>query len=215
MKQKKLKTKSGTRTKAWRTRILAAFAVFGLMLAGCSSTPVQNQQEQPEESSSEPSKVLVAYYSATGNTKKAAEMIAAKTDGTLFEITPQTPYTDEDLNYNDPNSRVSQEHADEESQNVAIETVTPEDFDSYDVIFLGFPIWWNQPAWVIDQFVKDNDFTGKIVYPFGTSASSSISNSEEVLKAMNPEINWQSARRFSQSVNDDEVQEWIDSLNLN
>lgn len=68
---------------------------------------------------------------------------------------------------------------------------------------------------MIDQFVKDNDFTGKIVYPFGISASSSISNSEEVLKAMNPEINWQSARRFSQSVNDDEVQEWIDSLNLN
>ena len=123
------------------------------------------------------SNVLVVYYSATGNTEEAAGYIADLAGGTLFELEPADPYTDEDLNYNDDNSRVSQEYADESLREVELVADTVESWDSYDTVFIGYPIWWGIAAWPVDGFIEANDFTGKTVIPFCTSASSGLGES--------------------------------------
>ena len=92
---------------------------------------------------------LVVYFSATGNTERVAEMIAEVTGGDLFELELAVPYTDEDLNYNDDNSRVSQEHADEGLRNVELVSTTVEGFDEYENVFVGYPVWWGIAAWPV------------------------------------------------------------------
>lgn len=157
---------------------------------------------------------MVVYYSATGNTEEAAKYIAEATGGDLFELVPTEPYTDEDLNYSDENSRVSQEYEDESLRDVELEETTVEDWDSYDTVFIGYPIWWGIAAWPVDSFVEENDFTGKTVIPFCTSASSDIGDSGELLADMAQTGDWQEGMRFSSSVDEEEVQEWIDGLEL-
>lgn len=122
-------------------------------------------------------KTLVVYFSATGNTESAANYIAQATGGDLFELEPAEPYTDEDLNYNNDNSRVSREHEDESLRNVELVADTVENWDDYDTVFIGYPIWWGIAAWPVDSFVEANDFTGKTVIPFATSASSGLGQS--------------------------------------
>ena len=119
-------------------------------------------------------KTLVVYYSATGSTKAVAETIANAAGGDLFEIQPEKPYSDADLDWTDDNSRVSKEHEDESLRDVALTTTKVENWDSYDTVFIGYPIWWGIAAWPVDNFVKNNDFSGKTVIPFCTSASSGI-----------------------------------------
>ena len=104
-------------------------------------------------------------------------MIADATEGDLFELEPTEPYTDDDLNWSDDNSRVSQEHENEDQRDVELVSTTPENWDSYDTVFIGYPIWWGIAAWPVDHFVEDNDFTGKTVIPFCTSTSSGIGDS--------------------------------------
>ena len=133
---------------------------------------VTEEALQDNENTEKSSKVLVAYYSATGNTKAAAETIADAAGGELFELQPAEAYTTEDLDYNDPESRVCKEHEDPDLQDVKLEEVTPESFPNADVVFLGYPIWWGEAAWPVNEFVKENDFTGKTVIPFCTSAVS-------------------------------------------
>ena len=111
---------------------------------------------------------LVVYFSATGNTEQAATYIADITGGDLFELEPADPYTDEDLNYNNKDSRVSQEYADESLRDVELVSDTVENWDSYDTVFIGYPIWWGIAAWPVDTFVEANYFTGKTVIPFAT-----------------------------------------------
>ena len=125
---------------------------------------------------------MVAYYSATGSTKAVAETIANATGGDLFEIEPKEPYSEGDLDWTNSRSRVSVEHDDESKRDVPLKTTTPENFDNYDTVFIGYPIWWGIAAWPVDNFVKGNDFTDKTVIPFCTSASSDIGNSGETLK---------------------------------
>ena len=156
--------------------------------------------------------VLVAYYSATGNTESAAEYIAEQTGGTLFAITPAQPYTAADLDYNDSTSRVSTEHADPESRDVPLVTTTPEHFADYDVVFVGYPIWWGEAAWVVEDFVTENDFTGKTVIPFATSASSGIGTSDTDLAALSGTGNWLEGKRFSSHVTADEIADWLAQL---
>lgn len=100
-------------------------------------------------------KTLVVYYSATGNTEAVANYIADATGGDLFELEPVEPYTDEDLNYNDENSRVSQEYADESLRDVELVSTTVEGFDEYENIFVGYPIWWQVAAWPVNQFIEN------------------------------------------------------------
>ena len=136
-----------------------------------------------EETTAESGNVLVAYYSATGNTENIANYIAQATGGDLFEITPAEPYTSDDLNWSDENSRVSREYADESLRDVELTTTEVENWDSYDTVFIGYPIWWGIAAWPVDGFVAANDFTGKTVIPFCTSSSSGLGESGEIGRA--------------------------------
>lgn len=127
-------------------------------------------------------KILVVYYSATGNTKMIAEDIAYNLNADVFGIVPSKEYTSEDLNYNDTNSMVSLDHNDESLRNIELISTNVPRFDEYDIVLLGYPIWWGIAAWPINSFIKSNDFTGKTIIPFCSSASSSIWNSDELLE---------------------------------
>ena len=146
------------------------------LLVGCQSNKMSQtndqaneQQQSDNEVSNSLGKTLIVYYSATGNTKEVADRIAKETDGTLFEIEPKNPYSDEDLNYSDDNSRVTREYNNENTRNVELISTTVDNWDSYDTVFIGYPIWWGIAAWPIDNFIKDNDFSDKTVIPFCTS----------------------------------------------
>ena len=157
---------------------------------------------------------LVVYYSATGNTEAVASYIAEYTDGDLFELEPVEPYTDDDLNWTDDNSRVTREHEDESLRDVELVADTVDNWDSYDTVFIGYPIWWGIAAWPVDTFVEANDFAGKTVIPFCTSSSSGLGESGELLSEMAGTGDWQEGMRFSSRVSESDVQEWLDSLDL-
>ena len=177
--------------------------------AAQTSSDTADRPEAPEESGN---KVLVVYYSSTGHTQTVARYIAAATGADLFELVPSEPYTGADLNYNDNNSRVVYEHAHLEARAVELVSVTPEDWDSYDTVFIGYPIWWQIAAWPVDGFVKANDFTGKTVIPFATSASSGLGESGELLAELAGTGDWQEGRRFSSNTGEAAVTEWLRSL---
>ena len=181
---------------------------------GAQDTSVDVETDDGADEASASGNVLVVYYSATGNTEEAANMIADATGGDLFELEPVEPYTDDDLNYSDENSRVSQEYADESLRDVELVSTTVEGFEEYDTVFIGYPIWWQVAAWPVDSFVENNDFTGKTVIPFCTSASSGIGESGQLLADMAGTGDWQGGMRFSSSPDEAEVQKWIDGLGL-
>ena len=160
-------------------------------------------------------KVLVVYYSASGNTKRVAEDIAEAADGDLFEITPAEPYTSDDLNWTNSDSRVSREHDDESLRDVPLTTTEVENWDDYDTVFIGYPIWWGIAAWPVDTFVKNNDFTGKTVIPFATSSSSGMGQSGTLLSEMAGTGDWQDGQRFSSGVSQSDVADWVSGLGLN
>lgn len=154
-------------------------------------------------------KVLVVYYSATGTTEKVANIIAKETNGTLFKIEPKVPYSLADLDHSDDNSRVSKEHDDESLRNVELKSVTVPNFKEYNVVFVGYPIWWGIAAWPINTFVKANDFTGKRIIPFATSHASSLGQSGFILAKLAGTGTWDVGMRFSSSVDESKVKEWL------
>ena len=161
--------------------------------------------------------ILVAYFSATGNTERAASYIAELTDGDLFEITPADPYTADDLNWNNNQSRVSTEHdtiVNGGTVTVALTQTTPANWDSYDTVFIGYPIWWGEAAWPVDGFVTGNDFTGKTVIPFCTSSSSPLGESGTLLAEMAGTGDWRQGRRFSSGVSESDVRSWLNGMGL-
>lgn len=157
-------------------------------------------------------KTLVVYYSATGSTKAVAETIAQTADADMFELVPAQAYTNDDLNYNNSNSRVSKEHDNESLRNVELVKTTPDNWSSYDTVYIGYPIWWGIAAWPVNNFIKNNDFTGKTVIPFCTSISSSMGDSARLLQNMAGTGNWQEGKRFQSGVSATEVQNWVSSL---
>ena len=175
-----------------------------------SSSEVSSQAQDTGSGSS----VLVVYYSATGNTAQVAQYIADSTGGDLFEIQPVEPYTDDDLNWTDDNSRVSQEHADESLGDVELVADTVDNWDQYDTVFIGYPIWWGIAAWPVDGFVEANDFSGKTVIPFCTSSSSGLGESGQLLADMAGTGDWQEGQRFRSGASQEDVQSWIDELGL-
>ena len=181
--------------------------------------------EQPESSSTAPAesepetqpetgKTLVVYYSASGNTERVAKDIAEAAGADLFEIVPTEVYTSDDLDWTNPDSRVSREHDDESLRDVPLTTTEVPDWDSYDTVFVGYPIWWGIAAWPVDTFVKNNDFTGKTVIPFATSSSSGMGQSGSLLADMTGTGEWQEGQRFSSGVSSDDVQSWVNGLGL-
>ena len=177
-----------------------------------SSSEVSSQAQAEDTGSG--SSVLVVYYSATGNTAQMAQYIADSTGGDLFEIQPMEPYTDDDLNWTDDNSRVSQEHADESLRDVELVADTVDNWEQYDTVFIGYPIWWGIAAWPVDGFVEANDFSGKTVIPFCTSTSSGLGQSGQLLADMAGTGDWQEGMRFRSGVSQEDVQSWIEELGL-
>ena len=171
-------------------------------------------QETVQESDNKTGKILVAYYSATGSTEKVAQEIARETGADTFVITPVQPYTSDDLNWGNDDSRVSGEHNDESLRDVELTQVTPDNWESYDIVFIGYPIWWYIAAWPVNNFVSGNDFSGKTVIPFCTSASSGIGDSGNLLEEMAGTGNWQEGHRFSSRASESDINEWVSSLSL-
>ncbi len=178
--------------------------------AGNTAAPEASAGENTADSGS----VLVVYYSASGHTETVAGYIAQATGGDIFEITPVEPYTDDDLNWSDSDSRVTREHEDESLRDVELTTTEVENWDSYDTVFIGYPIWWGIAAWPVDGFVEANDFTGKTVIPFCTSSSSGLGQSGELLAELAGTGDWQDGERFRSSASQEDVNEWVDSLGL-
>lgn len=157
-------------------------------------------------------KALVVYFSATGSTKAVAETIAAETGGDLLALEPAEPYTSDDLDYNNADSRVSREHDDETLRDVALKATTVANWDDYDTVYISYPIWWGIAAWPVDTFVKANGFTGKTVIPFCTSASSGIGDSGAQLASLAGSGDWQEGQRFASGVSQQDVAGWVKSL---
>ena len=166
------------------------------------------------EAEPESGKTLVVYYSSTGNTEEAANYIAAAANADVFELEPKNPYTDADLDWTDENSRVVYEHDNPDARDVELAAVTVPDWESYDTVFIGYPIWWGIAAWPVDSFVKANDFTDKTVIPFCTSSSSDLGESGELLAELAGTGDWMEGERFSSSVTEDIVQTWVESLGI-
>lgn len=213
--------------------LLSVVLVLSLAACGSANKPASSTTqpetsaptEQPESSSTAPAesepetqpetgKTLVVYYSASGNTERVAKDIAEAAGADLFEIVPTEVYTSEDLNWTNPDSRVSREHDDESLRDVPLTTTEVPDWDSYDTVFIGYPIWWGIAAWPVDTFVKNNDFTGKTVIPFATSSSSGMGQSGSLLADMTGTGEWQEGQRFSSGVSSDDVQSWVNGLGL-
>ena len=181
------------------------------------STPAQTPDDTANgeaDNTTSGGKVLVVYYSASGNTKRVAEDIAETAGGDLFEITPTEPYTSDDLNWTNSDSRVSREHDDESLRDVPLTTTEVENWDDYDTVFIGYPIWWGIAAWPVDNFVKENDFTGKTVIPFCTAATSGIGDSGNLLEEMTGTGEWKEGERFHGGASESDISSWIDSLGL-
>ena len=169
-------------------------------LASCLTAFAQNTEEMKGQ------KTLVAYFSATGTTERVAMMIAEATGGDLCPIEPEAAYTSADLDWNDRTSRSSIEMNDSSSRPAI--SVRLENASEYDIVYLGFPIWWNLAPRVINTFVETYDFSGKTVIPFATSGGSGINNSVNELKKAYPSVNWQSGKllnRATQTV----IRDWL------
>ena len=170
--------------------------------------------ESGTDSASAEGRTLVVYYSATGNTEAVANYIAQATGGDLFELEPVDPYTDEDLNWTDENSRVVYEHDNEDARDVELVADTVDNWDEYDTVFIGYPIWWGIAAWPVDTFVEANDFTGKTVIPFCTSSSSDLGESGQLLAEMAGTGDWLEGQRFRSGVSEEDVASWVEGLGL-
>lgn len=159
-------------------------------------------------------KVLVVYYSATGNTKTVADAIAETLDADTFELEPVQAYSDEDLNWTNDGSRVNKEHDDPDSRDVELVSTSISNWESYDRVFIGYPIWWGTAAWPVDSFITANDFAGKTVIPFCTSTSSGIGESGKLLAEMAGTGKWLEGERFSSGDSTENAQEWVNGLKI-
>ncbi|MBQ6487510.1 flavodoxin [Candidatus Saccharibacteria bacterium] len=157
-------------------------------------------------------KTIVIYFSAQNHTKNVATKIATNLNADIFEIEPVEAYTEDDLDWTDSASRVSREHSDASLQNVALKSVSVPNWDEYETVFIGYPIWWGDSAWPVDSFVKQVNFGNKTVVPFCTSHSSGLGTSDTDLKAKATGGNWQPGHRFSQDATDAEIKDWTNSL---
>lgn len=179
-----------------------------------ADTAAETPADTAEAAAPETGKVLVVYYSASGNTARVANDIAEAAGADLFEIVPVEPYTSDDLNWTNQNSRVSVEHDNPDARTVELVSTEVPDWDSYTTVFIGYPIWWGIAAWPVDGFVSANDFTGKTVIPFATSSSSGMGESGALLAQLASTGDWQVGQRFSSGASASDVQSWVSGLDL-
>lgn len=157
-------------------------------------------------------KILVAYFSATNTTEGVAEQITESLPADLYEIVPEQPYTDADLNYHDDNSRSTQEMNDSSSRPAISGSV--ENMEQYDIVFIGYPIWWGEAPRIVSTFMESYDFSGKTIVPFCTSGGSGVGSSATNLEALTKDATWISGTRLSGGSSQEEIEEWINGLGL-
>ncbi|MBC8585190.1 flavodoxin [Youxingia wuxianensis] len=196
---------------------------------GQSSTPqsaensspagtTDNESSAPTDSSSTPDKeegtlkVLVAYFSATGTTEGVAEHIANGLNADIYEIVPEQPYTSADLDWNDNDSRSTIEMNDPNARPAISGSV--ENMEQYDVVFIGYPIWWGEAPRIVSTFMESYHFAGKTIVPFCTSGGSGMGSSASNLEKLTSNAVWLDGQRLNGSDSQDEVMEWVDSLGL-
>ena len=172
-------------------------ALLTMNLSACS----QNNKKEDKGM-----KVLVAYFSASGTTKGVAQQLAEVTSGTLHEIKPEQPYTDADLDWRNKKSRSSVEMQDKSSRPAITDKLT--NLQDYDVIYVGFPIWWNTCPTIINTFMEAYDFQGKTVIPFATSGGSSIKKACEDLQAAYPDVKWKEGKLLNRTSKKD-LEDWV------
>jgi flavodoxin len=173
----------------------------------------ESQPEETDAPDAQESKVLVAYFSATGTTEGVAEYIANGLNADIYEIVPEDPYTDADLDYNDNNSRTTIEMNDPDARPAISGSV--ENMGQYDIVFIGYPIWWGDAPRIVSTFVESYDFSGKTIVPFCTSGGSGIGSSASNLEGLTSGAEWLSGRRLNGGDSQDTVMEWVNSLGLN
>ena len=200
---------------------VAGASAAALLLASCSGNFASSVSSSSAAASSEAAstvtttgKTLVVYFSATGTTQGVAQTIADTVGADLFEVVPSDPYTSDDLNWTNNDSRVSREHNDEGLRAVALESTDVDGWDDYDTVFIGYPIWWGIAAWPMSSFVAVNDFTGKNVVPFCTSLSSGIGQSGKLLAELADAGTWLDGQRFSRGSSEADIASWVNGLNL-
>lgn len=175
--------------------------------------PADTEDESGEETSEESGKVLVAYFSATGTTKALAEYAADALGADLYEIVPEEPYTDEDLDYSDSSTRATMEQNDKTVRPAISGSV--ENMDQYEIVFLGYPIWWGEAPRIVDTFMESYEFSGKTIVPFCTSGSSGIGSSAANLHSLcGDDVTWLDGARLRSSSSREDMVEWIGSLGL-
>lgn len=197
--------------------ILSAFMI--ITLGACGNTGENNTAPIQEEETSAPtmpdqtetttdgSKNLVVYFSATGTTKALAETIAETTDADIFEIVPEEPYTNDDLNYNNDNCRANLEMNDENARPAIAESI--ENIDEYDTIYIGYPIWWGTMPRIINTFLDTYDLSGKTIMPFCTSGGSGVGTSVSAIRNSCPNADVKDGFRGSASTTNTQIEEWI------
>lgn len=184
-----------------KTALLSAFAVIALSLTACAQTKEKQRMKE--------SRVLVAYFSATGTTRGAAQRLADVTGGTLYEIQPEQPYSAADLDWTNKLSRSSVEMGNPQSR-PAIKAGELE-AAGYDVVFIGYPIWWDLAPTVVNTFIESLDLKGKTVAPFATSGGSTIANSAAALKKSYPGISWREGKLLN-GAGEGAVREWAEKV---
>ncbi len=212
--------------------LLSLMLVFSLAACGnnpqaaetepATSTPVSEETQEPEtleeteaaDTESTGGKTLVVYYSASGNTENVSNVIAKTLGADLFELEPVEPYSNDDLNWTNDDSRVTREHENEDERDVELVSATVDNWSEYDTVFIGYPIWWGIAAWPVDEFIETNDFTGKTVILFATSASSGMGQSGELLAEMAGTGDWQEGQRFRSGASEDDIVAWVEGLGL-
>ena len=184
-------------------KIFATMAALLLTVAGLSACSQSNKKESKQM------KVLVAYFSASGVTEGVAKQLAEVTGGDLHKIQPEQPYTDADLDWRDKQSRSSVEMKDKNSRPAITNKLA--NMQDYDVVYVGFPIWWYTCPTIINTFMEAYDFKGKTVIPFATSGGSSIKKACEDLKATYPNVNWKEGKLLNRT-NKKELETWVKGL---
>ena len=168
------------------------------------------QEKNSVEEDNNISKIAVVYFSATGNTKKVAQYIGEETKGDMIEIIPKEKYTSEDLSYNN-DCRANREQQDKDARPEISNKI---DITKYDTIFLGYPIWWGDVPKIILTFIDNNNLNGKTVIPFCTSGGTGISQSQDTLKSYNKSMDLKDGKRFSSSIDQEEISSWVKELGL-
>ena len=171
---------------------------------GAESEPVN----EPEEM-----KILVAYFSATNTTEGVAETIADSLSADIYEIVPEQPYTDDDLDYHDDNSRSTIEMNDTSARPAISSSV--EDMEQYSIVFIGYPIWWGDAPRILSTFVESYDFSGKTIVPFCTSGGSGVGSSATNLEALTDGAVWLAGTRLNGGSSHETIVDWVNGLGLN